>query len=309
MIKKQYFNHTMKKCLLIVLLLVIGLSGCGNPSDGNNTYATSSNESVENTETKTLTILAAASLTDVTKALASAYEKTDPQLTLVFSYGSSGTLQTQIEEGVRADIFFSAGKKQMDKLIEEDLMIKDATKELLKNELVLIVPKATETTKETVATNTTDATDEAYPLSEANQNRAPYLTSFSDLASEKVKLVALGDPDGVPVGQYSEMVLTNLGILEKVQKKSNYGSDVRQVLTWVEIGEVDCGIVYASDAKTSDKVTVVCEAPIGSHDPIIYPIGIIKQSKNVPEAEAFIEFLSSSEAIKLFEEFGFSRNE
>lgn len=296
MMKEQNFKKAIGKSLLVVMLLVMlvvmSLSGCGNPSDSNNTYAISSNETFEKTETKTktktLTILAAASLTEVTKVLASAYEKVDPRVILVFSYGSSGTLQTQIEEGVRADIFFSAGKKQMDKLIGEDLVIKDTTKDLLKNELVLIVPKLKD---------------------EIDENKTPYLTSFSDLANDQVKLVAMGDPAGVPVGQYSEMVLANLGILEKVRKKSNYGSDVRQVLTWVEMGEVDCGIVYDSDAKTSNKVSVICEAPLGSHDPIIYPIGIINESKNVPEAQAFIEFLSSSEAIKIFEDFGFSRNE
>lgn len=225
-----------------------------------------------------LTILAAASLTDATAKLAELYKEVAPNVTLTFSYGASGALQTQIEEGAPADIFMSAATKQMKALDEKGLLLADTKKDLLLNKIVLIVPK--------------DSTLE--------------LTSFEDVGGDKVKTVALGEPEGVPVGQYSEQVFTNLGILDIVKTKANYGSDVKQVLTWVESGEVDCGVVYSTDAKASEGVLVICEAPEGSHEEIIYPAAVLGSSTSPDAAKAFLDFLSSDEAVSVFEEYGFT---
>jgi len=131
------------------------------------------------------------------------------------------------------------------------------------------------------------------------------ITAFADLTSDKVKRIALGEPKGVPVGQYSEEIFTSLNILDQMKAKAVYGSDVRQVLTWTEAGEVDCGIVYATDAATSQKIKVVAEAPAGSHKPVIYPAAAIKASKNLDEAKDFLTFLSTPEVTKIFEKYGF----
>lgn len=225
-----------------------------------------------------LTILAAASLTDVTKEIADLYKEIAPNVTLTFSYGASGALQTQIEEGAPADLFLSAATKQMEALDEKKLLLDGTKKDLLLNKVVLIVPK--------------DSTIG--------------LTSFEDVGTDKVNTIALGEPEGVPVGQYSEEIFTNLGILDKAKEKANYGSDVKQVLTWVESGEVDCGIVYSTDAMVSEKVSVVCEAPEGSHKDIIYPAAVIASSTHPEEAKAFLAFLSTDNVAKTFEKYGFT---
>jgi molybdate transport system substrate-binding protein len=282
--------------ILIGLMSISTLAGCANNQIADTTSTaevtteeastTTTQPSTSETDTSTtteaepveLTILAAASLTDVTTQLISMYKEVAPNVTLTFSYGASGALQTQIEEGAPADLFMSAATKQMDALDEQGLLLVDTRKDLLLNKIVLIVP-----------------TDSSLGL-----------TSFEEVEGDTVKTIALGEPDGVPVGQYAEQVFTNLGILDTVKEKANYGSDVKQVLTWVESGEVDCGVVYSTDAKTSDKVSIVCEAPEGSHEDVIYPAAVIGTSTLQEEARAFLDFLSSEEVVVVFEEFGFS---
>ncbi|WP_236354701.1 molybdate ABC transporter substrate-binding protein [Konateibacter massiliensis] len=290
----------MKKiitAMLVTLMSVSFLAGCTSKetTDTNSAVkeATDTNPAVEETtdtnpvaEEATeeeavpveLTVLAAASLTDVTKELADLYKEIEPNVTLTFSYGASGALQTQIEEGAPADLFLSAATKQMDALEEGKLLLDGTKKELLINKVVLIVPK--------------DST--------------LGLTGFEDVGTDTVKTIALGEPESVPVGQYSEEVFTSLGILDAVKAKANYGSDVKQVLTWVESGEVDCGVVYSTDAIISDKVSIVCEAPEGSHKDIIYPAAVIGNSEHPDEAKAFLDFLSTEDAAEAFERYGFT---
>lgn len=251
-----------KKAILMITLAVLMLfSGC-----------TAKEEKVE------LTVLAAASLTDVCDELKEAYEAEHENVTLTFSYGSSGALQAQIEEGAPADIFMSAATAQMDALREQGLMKEDSVEELLENKVVLIVPEG----------NPAD------------------IEGFRDLADSKAGIVGLGEPESVPVGQYSEEVLTYFGILEQVKSKANYGSDVRTVLSWVEEGAVDCGIVYATDAYVSDRIEIVAEAPAGSCKKVIYPAGIVNNSRNQEAAWSFMEFLHSDKAKETFERYGFT---
>ena len=131
------------------------------------------------------------------------------------------------------------------------------------------------------------------------------IKSFEELTRDDIRHVALGEPKGVPVGQYTEEILTKLGILDAVKAKAVYGSDVRQVLSWTETGDADCGVVYATDAAVSDKVKVAAKAPEGSHKPVIYPAAIIKDSKHMAEAKDFLAFVSTEQAKALFEKYGF----
>lgn len=225
-----------------------------------------------------LTILAAASLTDVCDELKERFEKENPSITLNISYGGSGALQTQIEEGAPADVFISAATKQMTALDDEGLMDSDSIIQLLENKVVLIVPKESDTS----------------------------VSSFEDVATEAVTMVGLGEPGSVPVGQYSEEIFASLGILDAVKEKANYGSDVRTVLSWVETAAVDCGVVYATDAYTSQDVTIVCEAPEGSCKRVIYPAGVVAASEHPDEAVAWIAFIQSDASMELFESYGFS---
>lgn len=230
------------------------------------------------TEPVSLTILAAASLTDVCDELKTRFEAENPNISISISYGGSGALQTQIEEGAPADVFMSAAQKQMTALDEEGLMDSDSILNLLENKVVLIVPKDSDTS----------------------------VTSFEDVATDAVTMVGLGEPGSVPVGQYSEEIFESLGILDEVAAKANYGSDVRTVLSWVETSAVDCGVVYATDAYTTEDVEIICEAPEGSCQQVIYPVGVVAASEYPDEAAAWIEFIQSDESMELFASYGFS---
>ena len=229
-------------------------------------------------EVKTVTVLAAASLTDVMGELETKYEASHKDVDLVFSFAGSGALQTQIEEGAPCDIFISAATKQMNALRDEDLMDDNSIFDLLENKVVLIVPGSS----------------------------SLGLTSFEDVTRDDVKMIGLGEPESVPAGKYAEQIFTSLGILDDVKAKANYGSDVRTVLSWVEMGELYCGVVNATDAYTSDRVKIFAEAPEGSCDKVIYPAGIVKSSEVKPQAEEFLKYLQSDDAAAVFEAYGFT---
>nr|WP_319487166.1 molybdate ABC transporter substrate-binding protein [uncultured Caproiciproducens sp.] len=282
-----------KSLLAILTAAALSLSmfaGCASASAASSqpsstaagTVATASEAvSSQPKETTELFISAAASLTDVLKELSTAYSAKEPDVKLTFTFGASGALQTQIEEGAPSDIFLSAAQKQMDALDKKSLLLDGTRKDLLINKVTLITPKGS----------------------------TKGIKSFDDVNTDKVKKIALGEPKSVPVGQYSEEIFTYLKCLDAVKKKAVYGSDVRQVLTWVESGDVDCGIVYATDAATSDKIQVAAEAPSGSHNPVVYPAAVLKSSKNADAAKAFLAFLSSDEAKALFVKYGFQMSE
>lgn len=258
---------TKKILALIMAMTMFGTTGCGG-----NQKPESNSEPVE------LHVAAAASLTDVMKELAEDYQKEHPNVKITFNFGSSGALQQAIENGGQTDIFFSAAQKQMDSLEKSGNLAEGTRTDLLINEIVLIIPS--------------DSTKD--------------IKDFNDLTREDVQHVALGEPKGVPVGQYTEEILTKLNIVDVVKTKAVYGSDVRQVLSWVETGEADCGVVYATDAVVAgDKVKVVCKAPEDSHKPVIYPVAIIKDSKHMQEDKDFLNFVTSDKGKAAFKKYGF----
>ena len=122
------------------------------------------------------------------------------------------------------------------------------------------------------------------------------LSDFKQLTEAKIKKIAIGEPKSVPAGQYAQEMLTKLGLWPQLQPKLVLGNNVRQVLTFVESGNVDAGIVYTTDAKASDKVTVRLTAAENLHSPIVYPLAIIKNSRNPAGAKAFVEFLAGDRA-------------
>lgn len=229
------------------------------------------------TQPVTLTISAAASLKDVLQVIQPTYTQQKPNVTLTYNFGSSGSLQQQIEQGAPVDVFISAAQKQMNALQKKNFLVTDTRKDLLRNTVVLIAPK-----------------------------NATGISDFKDLTSNKVRKIAIGDPKSVPVGQYSEEILTSLKLFDPLKPKLVLGKDVRQVLSYVETGNVDAGLVYVTDAKTSDKVQVLATSPEDSHSPIIYPVAVLRGSKNPEAAREFVEFLSSEQAKAVFEKYGFS---
>lgn len=224
-----------------------------------------------------LTVSAAISLKDALDEIKQLYVAANPGVSIAINYGASGTLQLQIEQGAPVDIFLSAAPKQMDTLAAKGLLLPGTRVDLLRNEVVLIVPK--------------DSTAR--------------ISSFQDLTRPDVKQIALGEPVSVPAGQYAKQTLTNLGIYDAVSSKAVLGKDVRQVLTYVETGNVDAGIVYSTDAQSSTNVKVVATAPANSHEPIIYPGAVIKDTKNADAAIAFLDSLRQPRAGAIFQKYGF----
>jgi molybdate transport system substrate-binding protein len=225
----------------------------------------------------TLLVSAAASLQDALKDIDPLFKAANPGVEVNYNFGASGTLQKQIEQGAPADIFISAAPKQMDVLQQQNLLLSNSRRTLLTNRLVLVVPK-TSTLK---------------------------LTSFKQLNQPAVKRIALGEPRSVPAGQYAEEVLRKLGVWDSLKPKFVFGNSVRNVLSMVESGNADAGIVYSTDAKIAPAVKVVATAPAGTHTPIVYPMAVLKASKNPQVARAYLQFLATPKAKAAFDKFGF----
>jgi len=256
--------------IVITIVLAIGLIGCGTK---NTADIKSGQPEAKNV---TLTVSAAASLKDAMEEIKTLYSQEKPGVTITYNFGASGSLQQQIEQGADVDVFLSAATKQMDALKVKGLILDDTRKDFLKNDIVLVIPKD-----------------------------SSLIADFKDLTNANVKKFALGEPKSVPAGQYGQEVLTKLNLMDAIKSKVVYGKDVREVLTWVETGNADAGIVYGTDAKTSAKVKTVATASEDSHTPVLYPAAVIKASKNVDAAKDFINFLYSDKAKPVFEKYGF----
>lgn len=228
---------------------------------------------------QSILVAAAASLKNAYEdKLIPMFEEQYPGVTVEGTYDSSGKLQTQIEEGLEADVFMSAATKQMKALDEEGMIASDTITDLLENKIVLIVPTGNE----------------------------KKLEKFEDI--ENADSIALGDPASVPAGQYAQEALTNLGIWDKIQDKVSFGTNVTEVLNQVAAASADAGIVYATDAASmADQVEVVAEAPEGSlAKKVIYPVAVVKGTAHEEVAKEFVAFLQTDKAITVFEEYGFS---
>jgi molybdate transport system substrate-binding protein len=223
-----------------------------------------------------LLVSAAASMKDALEEIKPLYQQGKPNVNISYNFGASGALQQQIEQGAPADIFISAGKKQVDALEQKGLLVPGTRANLANNRLVLIVP-----------------------------NDVIGITSFYNLTDTKINKIAIGEPRSVPAGQYAEQVLKKLDIFEKVKSKFVFVNNVRQVLAAVESGNAQAGLVYATDAKISNKVKIVVAADDKFHSPIVYPMAVLKSSKNVDAAKEFVQFLSSSQAKIVLKKYGF----
>ena len=224
-----------------------------------------------------LTVSAAISLKDSLDEIAKLYEQENPRVSIAFNYGGSGTLQHQIEQGAPVDIFFSASEKQMDALQSEQLVLAGSRFDILRNAMVLVTPATSDAVKE-----------------------------FADLAKPAVKTIALGEPATVPAGMYAEQVLRHFGLFDAIKGKVVYAKDVRQVLTYVETGNADAGLVYRTDALISKTVRIAATAPEDSHDLIVYPIAVIKTTKQEIAAREFVGFVGGLKARPIFIKYGFS---
>ncbi|WP_308577514.1 molybdate ABC transporter substrate-binding protein [uncultured Parvimonas sp.] len=266
----------------LVLALAVGMLGACSPKQAEPKKDTKV-EKKEGTEKKKITVFAAASMTETMEQIKKVYEEKHKNIELVYTFDSSGTLKKQIEQGAQADIFISAAQKQMNaldktKTADAKVVIDEASRfNLLENKVVLAVAKGNPAKVE----------------------------KFEDLANDNITKIALGNSD-VPVGQYSEELLKNLKIWEKIQPKVTLGSNVKEVTTWVKEGVASCGIVYATDAYSAG-LEVVATAKKGMiKTPVLYPAAVLKNSKNAKEAKEFLEFLKGNECKAIFEKVGFA---
>jgi molybdate transport system substrate-binding protein len=269
----------LKRWLILLFLFLLIPMACSK-KDEPTTKLTANQPSVsESFSTKKIELLvsAAASLKDVTNEIKASFESKHPNITLTFNYGSSGKLAQQIEQGAPSDIFLSASKKDMDMIQAKNLILNDTRKDFAKNELVLI----------------------------ANRDSSLNVSSFENIPTNKINHFAIGEPQSVPAGSYTKETFQKLKLWEKLQSKIVMGSDVRQVLTYVESGNAELGVVYTSDALVSKKVKVLATAKQKWHSPIIYPSAVIANSAHADDAKVFITFLLSEKAQEILRKNGF----
>lgn len=264
----------MKKNRMLALVFMAILS-CFLTISCSQTTDTSSSEPTVSPVNLTLSV--AASLKDAMQEIKLIYEEKKTNTSLTLNLASSGSLRQQIQQGAPVDLFISASPSHMNILQEKGLIIEETRRDLLKNQMVLIVP-----TENTAAINT-----------------------FQDLTKDTIKNISIGQPESVPAGKYGKEVLTSLGIYETLEPKIVFAKDVRQVLSYVATGNVDAGIVYRTETNASDAVKIVANAPDNSHTPVVYPIAVMKDSKNVEATKQIEEFMFSPEVKVVFEKYGF----
>jgi molybdate transport system substrate-binding protein len=263
-------------CLLLTAFVMFGLGQtslfAGAKKEAAAPVAAPSNPPV------TIVVAAAASLEySYVQELIPQFQKKYSWITVEGVFDSSGRLQTQIEQGLAADVFMSAATRQMDNLVSGNFIAAASVKPLLQNKLVLIKPAGT-TTAVTGFQNVTDA-----------------------------KIIALGDPKTTPAGQYAQEAFTKIGNWDKVQAKLSLGNNVTEVLNWVGQGSAEVGIVYATDAAINKSVEIITELPDGLlSSKVIYPIGKLAASAHPDEAQLFIDFLASNDGLAIFKSYGFS---
>lgn len=285
----------MKKKLTALLLvgLLSGsmLAGCGgNASDDSSSSAPAS--AASEADQVELVVFAAASMTETLTELSNAYMEENPNVNVVLNFDSSGTLKTQIQEGADCDVFISAGQLQMDQLDANadpsvnteglDFVLEDSRFDILENKVALAVP----------------------------DDNPKNINSYDDMKAgleDGSILLAMGNSD-VPVGQYTQKILTYLGLDETALANAGnitYGSNVKEVTTQVSEAAVDCGIIYQTDAYSAG-LTVVDTATPEMCGQVIYPAAVLNVSKNPDVAKDYLDFLISDDADAVFEEVGFT---
>lgn len=228
-----------------------------------------------------LRISAAASLQDALRDIQAVFEKENPEMNITYNFAGSGVLQQQIMQGAPVDLFLSSSEDKFESLITAEMIADGEHINLLENELVLIAPSPNETNK---------------------------ISGFEDLMNGTIDKIAIGIPESVPAGKYAKETLEVLEIWDEVKSKLILAKDVRQVLSYVETGNVDAGIVYKTDALVSDNSRIISTANKEHHTPIMYPLGILNDTKFPVEAKRYYDFLQSKEATAIFEEYGFIVN-
>ena len=225
-----------------------------------------------------VTVSAAISLKDAFEEIGTVFRQRNPGVKLVFNFGGSGNLARQIEAGAPVDVFASAASKDMDDISLKGLLAANSRKDFARNTVVLIKPV----------------------------NSTIGLGSLKDLLRVEVKRIAVGNPRTVPAGRYAEQALNHFQLWNVLKEKIVFGENVRQVLDYVARNEADAGLVYSTDAAVRTReVKIVERLPAESHQPVVYPIGVVNGTKEEPSAKAFVDFILSPEGQKIVSQHGF----
>lgn len=288
----------MKKVisLFLALTMVLALGACsggGAQPSATPSVAPSATPQPE-ADPVELIVFAAASMTETMNQIAELYKDVAPNVTLTYNFDSSGELKKQIEAGAVCDLFISAAQKQMNQMDSSkdadggnadglDFVLQGSRVNLVENKVVLVAP----------------------------EGNAAGVASFDDVATDKVKLIALGNSD-VPVGQYAEEIFTYLGVWDQLNadQKITFGTNVKEVTSQVAAAAVDCGVIYATDAASAiaagNAMEVIADAPADSHKPVTYPAAVLNISEHAEDAQAFLDFLKTDACSAVFESVGFS---
>lgn len=229
-------------------------------------------------EKETLFISAAISLTDVLLEIKEIYEK-ETGISITFNFGGTGSLAQQIEQGAPVHVFMSANEKWLERLSTAGHIDLKTRIPIASNELVLI-------------------TNERSPLT---------YTSFEQIDHTDFQTMAIGNPDTVPVGQYTKEIFMQLYMWEKIEDTLVFAKDVRQVLTYVETNNADIGVVYKSDALTSTSINILAHADQSMHEPIMYSAAMTEQATNMERAQQFLDFMQTEKVQRIFEKYGFNK--
>lgn len=255
-----------RSLLFLWLVLAVSVAACAGGISGD----------VTPKQTRLL-VSAAISLKDAFDEVKKEFESENRSINIAYNFASSGALQLQIEQGAAVDVFASAGEAQMNSLEQKGLLLEGTRRAFARNTAVLVVPR-----------------EGGQPIS-----------SFSDLTKPEIKHIAIGNPSSVPAGEYAKQILESVGVWNDIQTKIVLAENVRQVLTYVEQGNVEAGIVYGTDAATSEKVRVAANAPAGSSKPISYPVAVIASTKSPKEARALVDFITGEKGRAILSKYGF----
>ncbi len=267
------YNRKLILAITAILTIALLASGCTDTNEDINPR-----EGAEQAQVTTITVSAAASLTEAFNEIEEKFEEENPDIDVNYNFAGSGTLRMQIEGGAPIDAFASASQNHMDLLSEQSLIVEDSREDFAANTVVLITPDGNELD----------------------------INGPEDLTSSEVGTISIGNPETAPVGRYTVEALEAEGLWEELEAKTLLADDVKQVLVYVERGEVDAGFVYSTDAATSEQGTIDIAATLPTVTPISYPIAVTSASENKEEAQTFVDFVSSDQGRAILESYGFT---
>lgn len=290
-------NGLSYACYALICLL---LAACAPASQSLKTV----NASGGKTSTK-LTVSAASSLSGILPDLVVKYRATHSLVEITLNFGASGSLRRQIEEGAAVDLFLSASAEQMD-VLENKAMLSDETRRnLLKNEVVVVMPAGKGLPVE--STGPREISSDGGPATALGKEGMP--NPLQCLEPANIQKIGIGEPGSVPAGAYAWAALGDMDQLENLTPKLVYAKNVREALTWVETGNLDAAFVFRTDALSSEQVEIVAVLPEAMTGPIAYPVAVLAESAEKEAALAFLCWLDGDEAWPDFERAGFVRVE